>query len=628
MRQAEFRAQISQSEWRRLRQRKPSAGLVSGVLAITLAWVFSAVGLGPSQLQFGAVPIGSGTSLPVKLTNRGMTEFHAASVALAGEDAADFDVDTKPCATVAAGATCVLWVDFRPRKSGPKHARLVVRTNDGKEFSSEFTGDATPGKVTPPPPVPPPSPAPPVPDPPPAEIHPPTTSPLPPASPVPSQGQPPIPNSPPVQDPPTSLGGPKVPPPPLTQPPINPPVQPPIVVPPPNTMPPVTIPGPKAPPLVPHLTMTPGTAKFTSSSSDGEFYTSPTQTVIVRSDGTADIQQLRLSVAPAGAPFRHSSACRPYLAHGQTCTVQVKFAPQDSSPHVGTLDAYDGNVRLAKVDLHGIRPTPPTPKGQPHLTVNPATVQFSSSSSDREFYNSPAQAVVVRNDGTADLRQLNLRIDPPAAPFSYSRQCPALLARGQSCTVQVRFAPRDSRQYAATLYAYDGSQQAAVSLRGGGKSSSQPANPSGKGTRYGTPLTGVAGPGQGTRTSGVSPRGPVSGTADGPPVSENSGSGNVNQVAPPALTGYRAGGGNSPNSNSEPAPRPGNGVFPGSPGIKNGGAGPGNKVNTGISGPASAKPASPVAKRPVVPPAPSRMAPPTRSELLVQRAPQRRPPGK
>ena len=684
MRQAEFRGHISQSEWKRLRQRKPSAGLVSGVVAITLAWVFSAIGLGPSQLQFGAVQIGSGSSLPVKLTNRGMTEFHAASVALEGEDAKDFDVDTKRCNTVAVGESCALWVEFQPRKPGPKHARLVVRTNDDKEFSSEFTGEATQGKVSPPPPVrghEDASPLAPVPPPtgPRDETPTPTQPPALSTSPVPSPEQPQTPNSPPVQDPFTAPGKPEFLPPPQAQPSINPPVRPPIVVPPPITAPSVTTFEPRTPELVPHLTMTPGTAKFTSSSRDGESFTSPAQTVVVRSDGTADIKQLRLSVTPAGVPFRYSTACRPYLARGQTCTVQVTFVPQDSRPHAGALDAYEGTVRLARVDLHGIRPAPPAPKGQAHLTMNPGTVQFSSSSSDREFYNSPVQTVVVRSDGTADLRQLNMKIDPPAAPFSYSSQCPGLLARGQSCTVQVRFAPRDSRQYAGTLNAYDGrSQMAAVSLRGVGKSPSQPAsppgkeagggnsqnaaaaadqgngaygvpprgsnigkgntglasqnsssgvekspsqptNPLGKGTEGGNSQNGTAVPGQGNGLYGVPPRGPFLGKAA---------DGNANQVVPPTLSRDDVRVRNFSNRNGEPAPRPGNGMSQGNPAIGNGRAAPDYGVNNRISGAASGKPSSPVVQRPSVPPAPRRLAPPRGPGMPVQTSPRRRPPGR
>ena len=159
MREIEFRAYLSEDQFKRLRQNQPSAGLVSGVLAVTLAWIFSAVSLGPSKLEFGELQVGSGSSLPVKLTNRGMTEFHA-SIAVQGDNFGDFQVDAQHCATVAPGESCVVWVDFRPRETGTKLARLIVRTKDGGEFSSNFTGTATKGVTSVAPPVPPPSPKP------------------------------------------------------------------------------------------------------------------------------------------------------------------------------------------------------------------------------------------------------------------------------------------------------------------------------------------------------------------------------------------------------------------------------------------------------------------------------------
>src|SRR5438105_314428 len=139
MRQVEFRAYLSQSELKRLQQSKPSAGWTIGAVALALAWIFSAFGMSPSQLDFGTLQAGAAGRLPVQLTNRGMTEFHPASIVLEGADAKDFGVDPQQsCDTVRSGETCVLWVQFRPRQGGEKHARLTVRANDGTEFSSEF----------------------------------------------------------------------------------------------------------------------------------------------------------------------------------------------------------------------------------------------------------------------------------------------------------------------------------------------------------------------------------------------------------------------------------------------------------------------------------------------------------
>ncbi len=71
------------------------------------------------------------------------------------------------------------------------------------------------------------------------------------------------------------------------------------------------------------------------------------------------------------------------------------------------------------------------------------------------------------NDGEADVRQLNLKIGTPGGPFSYTPSCPAYLARGQRCTVQVHFAPSDQRSHADSLSAYDGGVHlASVALNG------------------------------------------------------------------------------------------------------------------------------------------------------------------
>jgi hypothetical protein len=94
VREIEFRAYLDEDQFKRLRQNKPSAGLVAGLPAVTLGWIFSAVSLGPATLGFGDRPIGLSMSLPLNLTNRGMTEFHADSITVEGKDAGDFKVDT------------------------------------------------------------------------------------------------------------------------------------------------------------------------------------------------------------------------------------------------------------------------------------------------------------------------------------------------------------------------------------------------------------------------------------------------------------------------------------------------------------------------------------------------------
>jgi Abnormal spindle-like microcephaly-assoc'd, ASPM-SPD-2-Hydin len=470
VRQVEFRASLSQSELKRLRQSKPSAGLVIGVVAVALAWIFSAFSLGPSQLDFGTLQLGSGGRRPVQMTNRGLTEFRAASIALEGEDAADFEVDRQACTTVNAGQSCVLWVDFRPRESGTRHARLVVRTNDGNEFRSELTGHAE-GRMPPKPPEP-------APEPNPLGVLPPNQNPTP-AHPLIASSSGPAPAAPPAHSPdaaPHSTQGvsaaPIAPDPPQSSP--TPPVRPPQV-----GIPPHIPPSQPAPPpaLRPHLTMTPRTAQFSSSSPDGEFYTAATQTVVVRSDGTADVQPLNLRVGPAGVPFNYSTNCPTRLASGRSCAVQVQFSPRDARPYVAALTAYEGSQPLASVPLRGASKTPPA--GHPHLTMTPGTLKFASSPQLYDAVHVAArQTVEIRSDGTADLRDLNLRVNPSSAPFRYSN-CSPRLPRGQTCTVQVNFVPKNAGQYAGTLDAYEaGLRLGSVELYGSGGSPRKQPGPS------------------------------------------------------------------------------------------------------------------------------------------------------
>ena len=438
MRQVEFKAYLSRSELKRLGQDKPSAAWLAGAVALALAWIFSAFGLSPSQLDFGTLRLGSGGRLPVHLTNRGMTEFHAASIALAGADAQDFEVDSQQsCLTVKAGESCIMWVDFRPRDAGEKHARLIVRANNGNEFSSEFTGVAK------------------SPDSPPmvATLHP---HPAPDPPPPPASGPPPPPAPAPAPPTPATRTRPAPTPPPAPAPPRPEPTPP----------EPSTRPAPR-PKLYAHVTMTPGITEFGSAPANTESLTPSVHTITVISEGPGDVRQLNLRIGRPDGPFRYIRSCPTYLARGQRCTVQVKLAARDLQPHTDSLSAYDGDTRLASVTLHSKGTVSQPPPGRPHLTFRPGEVQFPVSQSDG--WVTVNEKVAVVSDGTADVQQLNLKIAPNGFPFGYSGNCPTQLAQQQSCTLLLTFEQKSRQAYSGMISAYDGSTALAfLPLRGGG----------------------------------------------------------------------------------------------------------------------------------------------------------------
>lgn len=472
MRQVEFRAYVSQSELKRLRQSKTSAGWAIGAAALALAWIFSAFGMSPSQLDFGTLQTGSGGRLAVQLTNRGMTEFHASSIALEGPNAADFGVDPQQsCTTVRSGETCVLWVQFTPHQSGEKQARLIVRSLDGKEFSSEFKGKAEGKEIT-------------------KDVVPKLddhkretiTNPLPPTdprhgptheqarttdrNPVPPDNHPPNPGPAPV-DPVAQTHHPDAPPgqqDPATQ---WPPKQdrPPLRNPPGPAHPDPTRPSPPPPPLYAHVTMTPGITQFSGSTANAKFVAPAAHPITVTNDGTADVKNLNLRIGTPGSPFSYTPSCPTYLGRGEKCTVEVRFVPQDTKPHADSLSAYNGKTHLASVGLNAT--VPQQPVGRPHLTFRPGEVQFRASQSDGRV--TAKQRVEVVSDGTADIQQLALKMAPPGLPFGYSGNCSTRLERQKSCFLQVTFETKSQQTYTATLGAYDGGTAlASLPLRGGG----------------------------------------------------------------------------------------------------------------------------------------------------------------
>jgi len=491
VREIEFRAYLSEDQFKRLRQNKPSAGLVCAVLSLTLAWVFSAFSLGPSKLEFGELSLGSGSSLPVKLTNRGLTEFHAASIGVEGKDSADFQVNEQPCATVAPGESCVVWVKFRPSEPGIKTARLVVRTKDGSEFSSNFTGTATKDKSVPPlvstqTTVAPQSP---IPTPPPASptansVAPPASRPPPPARP-----SPPTPN---VSEP-------------------SPPALPPIAPSPPTFLPPYR----PASGVTPEPTRLP---KIQIQPRAMDFSRSRRGALTVANPGTGPLH-VRFNLGGTDrANFEYApSVCGPIL-EGQQCTVTISYKPGidvQERALIAWLKVSHNASNAANPQTVNLMWTPVRPHGRPHVTVTPETLQFNSPAPSTEFLAPLTQRVTVRSDGTVGLRQLNLQPSFGGAPFSYLTNCPTTLGPGQNCAVQVKFAPTDSRRYNGKLNVFEGGTQlASVDLQASGASQHPAKEPAGNATGGRNWLP----PGSGTLDGPLQPKSPSpgTGTADGP----------------------------------------------------------------------------------------------------------------
>jgi len=224
------------------------------------------------------------------------------------------------------------------------------------------------------------------------------------------------------------------------------------------------------PPGRSHLTFKPREVEFPVARSDG--WVTTKQTVEVVSDGTADIQQLSLRMAPTGFPFGLSENCRTQLARQQSCILELTFEQKSQQAYRATIAAYDGNTALASLPLRGGGNAPQAEP--PRVTMTPTVLRFSGSTQYTLAYVPSKQTVVVRNDGPVDLRSLSLRLAPANAPFSFA-SCSPGLARGRTCTVQVNFAANSPGQSTATLSAYEGGAQlASAQLYGFGNQAAPP----------------------------------------------------------------------------------------------------------------------------------------------------------
>jgi hypothetical protein len=100
---------------------------------------------GPSvpSVDFGSVPVGDETILPVLVTTNGFGPLRLAGVSISGANASEFTVfPSENCtgAVLHETETCTVSVRFRPAAQGTRTAVLTVTPAGGKPASGELTG--------------------------------------------------------------------------------------------------------------------------------------------------------------------------------------------------------------------------------------------------------------------------------------------------------------------------------------------------------------------------------------------------------------------------------------------------------------------------------------------------------
>jgi hypothetical protein len=86
------------------------------------------IGINPSALIFGNVPISTNSGLTLVLTDESSASYATSSIALSGTNSADFSVTPSSCSLIT-NANCNLSVGFIPTINGPEVATLTITDN-------------------------------------------------------------------------------------------------------------------------------------------------------------------------------------------------------------------------------------------------------------------------------------------------------------------------------------------------------------------------------------------------------------------------------------------------------------------------------------------------------------------
>ena len=152
-------------------------------------------------------------------------------------------------------------------------------------------------------------------------------------------------------------------------------------------------------------------------------------------------------VITASSGFSETDTCNGNIASGGSCKVSVYFSPTTVAKITGTLSINDStdNYLLASVSLTGTGVAP--------TTLSPATLTFTKQALDT---TSAAKTVTLKNLLPTPLTISSIVFSGGPAPsdYAWSGTCllsPNTLAAGQSCTINVTFAPSIAGSIPATM---------------------------------------------------------------------------------------------------------------------------------------------------------------------------------
>ncbi len=207
----------------------------------------------------------------------------------------------------------------------------------------------------------------------------------------------------------------------------------------------------------PSLVLTPGNVVFSATAVGS---TSSAQTVTLANTGTGSAS---LSAPAGSADFNvTATTCGATLNAGSNCTITVSFSPSQNAPEIGTVSVFDGTT-MYTASLSG------NGTGNISVSLSPTSIDFGTVLVNNTVGQTiSVQSVTVHNGGNASA---TLAQPVFTGDFAlYQDLCNAALGPGESCTINVFFAPTAVGQRNGTMTLSDGVATHTVSLTGTGGS--------------------------------------------------------------------------------------------------------------------------------------------------------------
>ena len=161
--------------------------------------------------------------------------------------------------------------------------------------------------------------------------------------------------------------------------------------------------------------------------------TSAPQPITMTNTGNATLNISGIAVQGSNASdFSETHDCLSTLNSGQSCTINVRFAPTTTGPRTATLvitDDANNSPQLVQMTGTGIAPS---------VMLQPQNLDCGT---QRVGTSAAPLPVTLTNSGTDVLNLTSIAITSGGTDYSQVHNCPPTLNPGQSCTVHVTFTP-------------------------------------------------------------------------------------------------------------------------------------------------------------------------------------------